>query len=330
MILSIIIPVYNTDPYIFKKCVDSVLSFCRFINNGYELIIVDDGSYDEYAREYLAIANTTEAIRYLRKKNSGVSSARNEGIRHAKGEYLLFVDSDDALTQNCFNCGCLQKEYDVVVCDYLVVSRGKTHRYDIFPKMERGFISPSYAMEQLIEGKRFNNPFAKFFKKSFITKNKIVFNEEMINGEDADFNANVLKANPTIYYLHDCIYSYSFAPSHFDDRVKKHFDEMMYSYLYRYYNYEAIIEKMKLPSGAKNKLDNICIETLYRMAMICAERCMQKEDYFSKTVLEMNINYEGLSICSKAKYRELAKKKRVQILLMSKIRKMRMKLGGVR
>ena len=88
---SIIIPVYNVEKYI-KKCLDSV--FAQTFKD-YEVIVVNDGTQDnsiELIKDY--------NIRIINQKNQGLSVARNTGVKHATGEYLLFLDSDDYLEKN--------------------------------------------------------------------------------------------------------------------------------------------------------------------------------------------------------------------------------------
>lgn len=96
MKLSIIIPIYNVEQYL-RKCVDSVLNQDA---SDYEIILVDDGSTDscpticdEYAAKY-------EIVRVLHQENGGLSAARNAGLAVARGEYIMFVDSDDYIEPN--------------------------------------------------------------------------------------------------------------------------------------------------------------------------------------------------------------------------------------
>ena len=94
LLLSIIIPIYNTPCEKLQRCFASVQGIQT---NTYECILVDDGSCKEigqYAKKY---ASTSETFKYFRKENGGVSSARNVGIEVAAGEYIYFVDSDDAI-----------------------------------------------------------------------------------------------------------------------------------------------------------------------------------------------------------------------------------------
>lgn len=95
MLFSIIIPVYNVENYI-EKCLDSIFSQ---INNqdSFEVIIVDDGSMDNTMFKVEKYEAKYKNIVVINKENGGVSSARNEGIKKAKGQYLLFLDADDTM-----------------------------------------------------------------------------------------------------------------------------------------------------------------------------------------------------------------------------------------
>ena len=91
--VSVIIPCYNSDKYI-NQSIDSVLSQTY---KNLECIVVDDGSQDDTRAIVKDYENKDNRIKYLYKKNGGVSSARNYGIKHAKGEWIQLLDSDDVL-----------------------------------------------------------------------------------------------------------------------------------------------------------------------------------------------------------------------------------------
>ena len=116
MKLSIIVPIYNVAPYL-RKCVDSL--FTQDIS-GYEIILVDDGSTDNSgaiadelvdAFRLSPLASRLE-MRVIHQSNSGLSEARNTGTREAKGQYILFVDSDDYLQPNTLGSLLEQAEHD--------------------------------------------------------------------------------------------------------------------------------------------------------------------------------------------------------------------------
>lgn len=95
MQVSVVIPVYNTDLKLLKECIASIenQTFSDF-----EILIVDDGSKAEYAKNLDTLADEFQNIRIIHKQNEGVSVARNVGVQQAKGEYILFADGDDLLT----------------------------------------------------------------------------------------------------------------------------------------------------------------------------------------------------------------------------------------
>ena len=118
--LSIIVPVYNVEKYL-PKCIDSLI--CG--SDGYEIILVNDGSTDsspailaDYAARYPSL------IRVFSTPNGGIGHARNTGIDDANGEYLLFIDSDDYLSPGALNSilAALDGSFDICIFDILSVN----------------------------------------------------------------------------------------------------------------------------------------------------------------------------------------------------------------
>lgn len=95
-VVSIIIPSYNQGKYL-EECLDSIIVQSYEF---WEAIVVDDGSTDNTAELMATLLKKDERIKFISKKNGGVSSARNEGIRQAGGKYILPVDGDDKIAQN--------------------------------------------------------------------------------------------------------------------------------------------------------------------------------------------------------------------------------------
>ncbi|HIT10893.1 MAG TPA: glycosyltransferase [Candidatus Onthousia faecigallinarum] len=120
VLLSIIIPVYNTEPYL-RKCLDSVVCSLPLRT---EVIIVNDGSPDnseEIIKEY---CKKFSQIRAFKKKNGGLSSAKNFGLKEAKGKYIIYLDSDDYVSPNMYQTMlklAIEQEADIVYCDIFEV-----------------------------------------------------------------------------------------------------------------------------------------------------------------------------------------------------------------
>lgn len=133
MTVSVIIPVYNVKPYL-ERCIQSVQ---QQTYKDLEIILVDDGSTDGSGELCDQIANGDTRITVTHQKNQGLSVARNTGIRQAKGEYIVFMDSDDSWL---LNDGLEQlvriadRKADMVACKLVHFYKGKkvfTADYDI-------------------------------------------------------------------------------------------------------------------------------------------------------------------------------------------------------
>ena len=125
--ISIIVPVYNVSAYI-ERCVSSLL--CQTLSS-LEIIFIDDGSVDDSVSKIRSLIKNKPKnkflVRIIRQKNQGLSSARNAGIKIAQGDYLSFVDSDDAISPN-FCEVTYQKaqasKADLVIADFQTCYQG--------------------------------------------------------------------------------------------------------------------------------------------------------------------------------------------------------------
>lgn len=123
--VSVIVPVYNVEKYL-DKCVKSI---CNQSYQNLEIILVDDGSTDSSAEMCDTYAKVDARVKVIHKENGGLADARNVGIEHAKGDYLLFIDSDDWIHQELVekNIVIAEKEdTDVVIFDYVGVQQDGT------------------------------------------------------------------------------------------------------------------------------------------------------------------------------------------------------------
>ena len=91
MKISVIVPIYNAESFL-EKCIDSILKQTYI---GFELILVDDGSWDRSGSICDEFSKKDDRIQVIHKKNEGLICARITGVEAAKGEYVAFVDADD-------------------------------------------------------------------------------------------------------------------------------------------------------------------------------------------------------------------------------------------
>lgn len=101
MEFSLIVPVFNTEPAYFHKCMDSILN--QDYEGDYEVILVDDGSAADIGRICDWYQQKDPRITVVHQENRGVSEARNEGIRRAGGDWLYFIDPDDWIELNALS-----------------------------------------------------------------------------------------------------------------------------------------------------------------------------------------------------------------------------------
>lgn len=196
MLLSVIIPLYNTGEYI-AKCLDSVLAQ-GLRPEQYEIIVVNDGSTDsgpEIAEDY---CNRHGNIKLITQENAGVSAARNRGLKEAQGEYVHFVDSDDYMEAGAYN-----QIFNVLLngrtdCDIIKFHSVTVDKYADVEKLTN--ISESRILyegdhhDQILKFGSFSTGvWTLLIRRSVIVNNGITFNVGVNTIEDLLFNLDLAK-----------------------------------------------------------------------------------------------------------------------------------------
>lgn len=192
MKFSFIVPVYNVAPYL-NKCLQSLLEQDY---NDYEIILVDDCSTDEssiicekYARDY-------EIVKcFHHKENKGLSEARNTGIRNSKGEYLIFVDSDDWIDKKTIKSflPCLKENPDVL--ETCLVKVGKD-LYESESELFEQYLQQPFDNERFLQwvvdiSKDTWPSVKRVVKAQFIWNNHLQFRRGFFH-EDVDWSYNLV------------------------------------------------------------------------------------------------------------------------------------------
>ncbi len=128
LLLSIIVPAYNSEKYI-AHCLDSILSQTY---QNYEIIIVNDGSKDGTAKIINRYATEHDRVSVIHQENCGVTHARLNGVAHASGEYIGFVDSDDEIEPDMYELlvgNALKYNADISHCGYSMVFPSRVTPY---------------------------------------------------------------------------------------------------------------------------------------------------------------------------------------------------------
>lgn len=205
-LLSIIIPLFNTEQYI-DQCIRSIVD--KNIDPSlYEIIIVDDGSTDSSADIVKGLCSSFENIHLLRQENKGVSTARMAGAVQAKGAYIWFIDSDDWIEKNAltkvFN-SIASNTIDILIAPFLLR----------FPDRRNDFVSPVIKKPDIVEGRDllrtkqyiFVGPPYFIFKRHFLDDPWLYFPEHT-RFEDEYFSRVLLYRAETIQLLTEPIYNY--------------------------------------------------------------------------------------------------------------------------
>ena len=180
--ISIIVPVYNAEKYL-HKCIDSILAQTY---SNFELLLIDDGSKDLSYEICVNFSKKDERIKVLKKRNEGVSSARNLGLDNATGDWLTFVDADDTLSRNFLYhmVTGIDECVSLVVSNCDVIIKDKVNQSHV--ALENTTISGNLMLIRLLKGDNVRNEvWAKLFKRSFIGNER--FSSGIVIGEDLLF-----------------------------------------------------------------------------------------------------------------------------------------------
>lgn len=188
-LVTIIIPVYNVEKYL-EECLNSIINQTY---NNMEIILIDDGSTDNSVNILKDYARKEDRIKLIVKENTGQGNCRNLALEISNGKYIFFMDSDDYLDQVCIEN--LIKEIEEKNVDFVIyngIAFVEKNREKKFYK-EKYFNFPKRITENVISGKEvakfaseWVSPCMKIYKKEFLIKNNIKF-DEGIFGEDVIF-----------------------------------------------------------------------------------------------------------------------------------------------
>lgn len=187
-LLSIIIPVYNVEDFLIE-CIESVLNQSF---NEYEIILVDDGSPDNSGKICDEYEKKDKRINVIHKKNGGLSDARNAGLGVARGEYIVFLDSDDYMKNevplNTIMELLIKNKLDMSISP-IIKTTSKSEIVDYLPIKELYRIMKRDDMYKIFSLSKttFWGAGKNIYKRNIIMDNNIRFKKNLIGAEDCEF-----------------------------------------------------------------------------------------------------------------------------------------------
>lgn len=193
--VSVIVPVYNAEKTV-ERCINSILGQTY---KNIELIIVNDGSTDSSAEIVNQYCQVDKRIVLIEQENEGVSSARNQGLNRATGEWIAFVDADDYLDGNCLASVLPQAiitDTELVLWNRIDVYQNRMEEKRVFYSRENCKISCKELIEKVFYNMEGNievcSACCRLFYRQIILEKRLSFDKELSQGEDLIFMLDYL------------------------------------------------------------------------------------------------------------------------------------------
>lgn len=207
-LVSVIVPVYNVEAYLLD-CLYSI-----FAQNyaAIEVIAINDGSTDTSLEILKNYAAKDSRLKIITQENKGLSGARNTGLEHAIGDYILFVDSDDYVSHELIEC-CLKAfethKTEMVIFNHAEFKDGSNDHREELKNIDSGFIESTQFLKQTgkLPTLTWNPVWLYAYKRSFLEKNALKFHEGILH-EDILFTPMALANAESLVVLSNVLYFY--------------------------------------------------------------------------------------------------------------------------
>lgn len=316
MIFSVIVPIYKVEKYL-RRCIDSVLNqSCQ----DFELILVDDGSPDNCPQICDTYAAKNPNIRVIHKKNSGLVSARQAGIKIASGEYIFNLDGDDALLPNAFECAkriILKTNADIISFSYKEYYNGETK--DIINNLVPvGLYNKEdmkkYIYPHILSDKNMEHIFyfvwGKAIKRTLLTPHQLNVSTKISLGEDLSCIVPCYLDAKTFYMDDTPVYLYTIR----DDSLSTSFNTKQITQIAEVINgfYNITLNK------PKDFDDQISRYSCFMCFAILAAAAEGGHFKYLNEIKSLILNSVHKNLIKKAEFEKITKKSKIAIALMKK------------
>lgn len=293
---SVIVPVYNVENYL-EQCLESI---CHQSYDAFEVILVDDGSTDLCPQICDRFAQINSKIKVIHKENQGLVEARKTGVSLAKGEYIVFVDSDDwiesDMLENCYRY-LEDSSIEVLVLDYYLNSLKGEERYKNLINSGEYMgekLNSEIKTKMLYSGEYYvfgivPSVWSKIFKAELLRKNIYRIDQKITMGEDVALTYPCLSQAKKVRVIDEAYYHYRFVDNSMSkDSGVSYFDkiEVLFEWLDKN---QSVIEEEQIK--------------MYKVMMFCLgmERMFLWESSLVLAIKKMK------EICQRELYRKLLK-----------------------
>jgi len=278
------------------RCIESLINQTK---KEIQIILVDDGSMDGSYNLLVQYASKDNRIQVLKKQNGGLSSSRNLGMRFAKGKYVGFVDADDWVEPNMYEL-LFEKatlgDIDIIMCSYFfeyedgitIDKRLENFMIDIVLNND---INKKLVVPNILEMKIDTGVCLRMYKREFMKKNKLYFNESLKMSEDYPFNIYAhIKASRTMF-LNIPLYHYNQTDVKSMTRTLVE-DSIFQTLELHKLIYNIIFQELKQPI---KELDNWLYISMRHLINLCvkdkAKRFKEKKQYISQISSKKEFRY---------------------------------------
>lgn len=301
-LVSVVVPIYNVERKL-ERCLNSLKNQTY---NNIEILLINDGSPDNSEEICLKYIKNDKRFKYFKKKNGGLSSARNFGICNALGKYIYFIDSDDYCEKNLLEILIKDMTDDIQIssCGYYVDYPGESFQikknYKKIGRLEKKEFILNLDSEGML-----NVVWNKLYRLDIIKKYNLKFELDMMPGEDLVFNCQYLKTINKGVCCNEILYHYM--RENEETLVNKYDKNLIQKVDFFIISKEKLFESIDIEKNIfKESMSNTvisyafsCLTNLYRKKMDYKNRlnemkkiislCRNKDYYCNTKLYDKNI-----------------------------------------